>query len=78
MRNIYTKQHNGIAIGTLDYLYIKKSNTPFSYMLFKKLYRELNLESFKLDEDTGPGYFSFLSSSSPLGQTAVSGNYTLH
>ena len=31
MRNI-------IAIGTLDYLYIKKSNTPFSYMLFKKLY----------------------------------------
>ena len=57
----------------------KKSNTPFFYMLCllcKKAYRELNLER-ALDEDTGPGeVFSFLSA--PLGQTAVSGNSTLH
>ena len=48
-------------------------NTPFSYMLClfcKKAYRELNLVR-ALGEDTGPGDFSFPSSSSPLGQTAV-------
>ena len=39
--------------------------------LCKKAYRELNLLR-TLDEDTVPGDFSFLSSSSPLGQTAVS------
>ena len=47
----------------------EKSKIPFSYMLclfFKTAYRELNLER-ALDEDTGPGDFSFLSSSSPLG-----------
>ena len=40
---------------------------------------ELNLKR-ALDEDTGvfSSFFSFLSSSSPLGQTAVSGNSTLH
>ena len=45
----------------------------------KKPIEELNLER-TLDEDTGVSsfFFSFLSSSSPLGQTAVSGNSTLH
>ena len=40
---------------------------------------ELNLKR-ALDEDTGvfSSFFSLLSSSSPLGQTAVSGNSTLH
>ena len=46
----------------------------------KKPIGELNLER-ALDEDTGPGvfsfFFSFLSSSFSLGQTAVSGNSTL-
>ena len=60
----------------------EKSNAPFSYMLClfcKKAYRKLNLEK-ALDEDTGvfSFFFSSLSSSSPLGQTAVSGNSTLH
>ena len=60
----------------------EKSNTPFSYMLClfcKKTYRELNMER-ALDKDTGvfSFFFSFLSSSSPLGQTAVSGISTLH
>ena len=45
----------------------------------KKPIGELNLKR-ALDEDTGvfSFFFSFLSSSSPLGQTAVSGNSTLH
>ena len=45
----------------------------------KEPIRELNLKR-ALDEDTGvfSSFFSFLSSSSPLGQTAVSGNSTLH
>ena len=48
----------------------------------KQPIRELNLKR-ALDEDTGVfssffSFFSFLSSSSPLGQTAVSGNSTLH
>ena len=40
---------------------------------------ELNLKR-ALDEDTGvfSSFFSLLSSTSPLGQTAVSGNSTLH
>ena len=41
----------------------EKSNTPFSYMLClfckKKPKGELNLER-ALDEDTGPGVFSFI------------------
>ena len=45
----------------------------------KNLIGELNLK-IALDEDTGvfSFFFSFLSSSSPLGQTAVSVNSTLH
>ena len=54
--------------------------TCYAYSV-KKPIGELNLER-ALNEDTGPGVFSFffssLSSSSPLGQTAVSGNSTLH
>ena len=44
--------------------------TCYAYSSLKKAYRELNLER-ALNEDTGPGDFSILSSSSPLGQTAV-------
>ena len=61
----------------------EKSKIPFSYMLYaysvKRAYRELNLKR-ALDEDTVvfSSFFSLLSSSSPLGQTAVSGNSTLH
>ena len=60
----------------------EKSKIPFSYMLYayfvKEPIGELNLKS-ALDEDTGvfSSFFSLLSSS-PLGQTAVSGNSTLH
>ena len=67
-------------VSSVTYPSHEKSNTPFFYMLCllcKKAYRELNLERAS-GEDTGPGDFSFLSSSSPLGQTAVSGNFTLH
>ena len=59
------------------------SKIPFSYMLYaysvKEPIGELNLKR-ALDEDTGvfSSFFSLLSSSSPLGQTAVSGNSTLH
>ena len=45
----------------------ENSNMPFSYMLcllFKKAYRELKLER-ALDEDTGPGEFSFFFSTGP-------------
>ena len=65
------------------YAYMKKLIIPFPYMLYaysvKKPIGELNLKR-ALDEDTGvfSFFFSFLSSSSPLGQTAVSGNSTLH
>ena len=61
----------------------EKSNIPFPYMLYdysvKKPIGELNLKR-ALDKDTGvfSFFFSLLSSSSPLGQTAVSGNSTLH
>ena len=62
----------------------EKSKIPFSYMLYAYSVREpigeLSLKR-ALDEDTGPGVFSSffsLLSSSPLGQTAVSGNSTLH
>ena len=61
----------------------EKSKIPFSYMLYaysvKDPIGELNLKR-ALDEDTGvfSSFFSLLSSSSPLGQTAVSGNSTLH
>ena len=40
----------------------------------KGLYGTIPGESFKLDEDTGVSSFFF----APLGQTAVSGNSTLH
>ena len=56
---------------------------PFPYMLYaysvKEPIGELNLKR-ALDEDTGvvSSFFSLLSSSSPLGQTAISGNSTLH
>ena len=52
--------------------------TCYGYSV-KKPIGELNLKR-ALDEDTGvfSFFFSFLSSSSPLGQTAVSGNSTLH
>ena len=61
----------------------EKSKMPFSYMLYaysvKEPIGELNLKR-ALDEDTGvfSSFFSLPSSSSPLGQTAVSGNSTLH
>ena len=64
------------------YIY-EKSKILFSYMLYaysvKEPIGELNLKR-ALDEDTGvfSSFFSLLSSSSPLGQTAVSGNSTLH
>ena len=59
----------------------EKSKIPFSYMLYaysvKEPIGELNLKR-ALDEDTGvfSSFFSLLllSSSSPLGQTAISGN----
>ena len=54
---------------------------PTCYMpiLLKEPIGELNLKR-ALDEDTVvfSSFFSLLSSSSPLGQTAVSGNSTLH
>ena len=61
----------------------EKSKIPFSYMLYaysvKEPIGELNLKR-ALDGDTGvfSSFFYLLSSSSPLGQTAVSGNSTLH
>ena len=64
-------------------MHMKKLIIPFPYMLYaysvKEPIGELNLKR-ALDEDTGvfSFFFSFLSSSSPLGQTAVSGNSTLH
>ena len=66
-----------------DFVGMKKSKIPFSYMLYAysviEPIGELNLKR-ALDEDTGvfSSFFSLLSSSSPLGQTAVSGNSTLH
>ena len=54
-------------------IYIYHFPTCYTYSVRKPIYRELNLVR-ALDEDTGPGAFSFLSSSAPLGQTAVSGN----
>ena len=52
--------------------------TCYAYSV-KEPIGELNLKR-ALDEDTGvfSSFFSLLSSSSPLGQTAVSGNSTLH
>ena len=52
--------------------------TCYAYSV-KEPMRELNLER-ALYEDTGvfSSFFSLLSSSSPLGQTSVSGNSTLH
>ena len=52
--------------------------TCYAYSV-KKPIGELNPKR-ALDEDTGvfSFFFSFLSSSSPLGQTAVTGNSTLH
>ena len=52
--------------------------TCYAYSV-KKPIGELNLKR-ALDEDTGvfSSFFSFLSSFSPLGQTAVSGNSTLN
>ena len=71
-------------IYTIYHTYVyKKSKISFSYMLYaysvKEPIGELNLKR-ALDEDTGvfSSFFSLLSSSSPLGQTAVSGNSTLH
>ena len=64
-------------------LLYEKTKIPFSYMLYaysvKEPIGELNLKR-ALDEDTGvfSSFFSLLSSSSPLGQPAVSGNSTLH
>ena len=53
-------------------------NFPIYYAYsVNKAYRELNLERV-LDEDTGVFLFFLLSSLVPLGQTAVSGNFTLH
>ena len=51
--------------------------TCYAYSV-KEPIGELNLKR-TLDEDTGvfSSFFSLLSSSSPLGQTAVSGNSTL-
>ena len=52
--------------------------TCYAYSV-KEPIGELNLKR-ALNEDTVDFYsfFSFLSSSSPLGQTAISGNSTLH
>ena len=52
--------------------------TCYTYSV-KEPIGELNLKR-ALDEDTGvfSSFFSLLLSSSPLGQTAVSGNSTLH
>ena len=52
--------------------------TCYAYSV-KEPIGELNLKR-ALDKDTGifSSFFSLLSSSSPLGQTAVSGNSTLH
>ena len=81
--------HTYIHMHTYSYrLYIcaityEKSKIPFSYMLYaysvKESIGELNLKR-ALDEDTGvfSSFFSLLSSSSPLGQTTVSGNSPLH
>ena len=61
------------------YVYMKNLiyHFPTCYNAYsvKEPIGELNLKR-ALDEDTG--VFSLLSSSSPLGQTAVSGNSTLH
>ena len=71
-----------IVIHTQVHTY-EKSKIPFSYMLYaysvKEPIGELNPKR-ALDEDTGvfSSFFSLLSSSSPLGQTAISGNSTLH
>ena len=66
------------------YVLYEKSKIPFSYMLYaysvKRAYRGTKPKESLRDEDTVvfSSFFSLLSSSSPLGQTAVSGNSTLH
>ena len=75
---------NVFFIGNSQYLevYMKTLRhhfpTCYAYSV-KEPVGELNLKR-ALDEDTGvfSSFFSLLSSSSPLGQTAISGNSTHH
>ena len=58
----------------------EKSKIPFSYMLYAYSVKE-PIGELNLKRAFGWGYrslFFLLLSSSPLGQTAVSGNFTLH
>ena len=82
--SVYNLQEDYILDGHIESGH-EKLNIPFSFMLClfcKKPIGELNLKRV-LNEDTGVfsfffPFFHLLSSSSPLGQTAVSGNSTLH
>ena len=69
-----------VCVASLDFMnnLIYHFPTCYAYSI-KKPIGELNPER-AFDEDTGvlSSFFSSLSSSSPLGQTAVSGNSTLH
>ena len=74
MVNMYTWYKYATDMKNLIYHF----PTCYAYSVIKPI-GELNLKR-ALDEDTGvfSSFFSFLSSSSPHGQTAVSGNSTLH
>ena len=79
-----TGQSNTRTNSIKSLVYIRMKNlryhfpTCYAYSV-KEPIGEVNLKRV-LEEDTGvfSSFFSFLSSSSPLGQTAVSGNSTLH
>ena len=83
----YSTRVSEITFGSISYyslyvFYMKNLRyhfpTCYAYSV-KEPIGELNLKR-ALDENTGvfSSFFSLLSSSSPLGQTAISGNSTLH
>ena len=81
MKGIYRSSKRKL---TMQYIRTYKKNLIHNYPTcyvysVQELIRALNLKK-ALDEDTGvfSSFFSLLSSSSPLGQTAISGNFTLH
>ena len=81
--SVYTRIHTyirGCEIDTIIGMKNLRYHFPTCYAYsVKEPIGELNLKR-ALDEDTGvfSSFFSLLLSSSPLGQTAVSRNSTLH
>ena len=81
-RQVIEQVHCLFTVTSVSVSYMKNLRyhfpTCYAYSV-KEPIGELNLKR-ALDEDTGvfSSFFSLLSSSSLLGQTAVSGNSTLH